>query len=217
MVKSNDKPNPTADVHLAEGVIAELQEKQRAAQARSTALLDERKSISLAAHTGDQKAHTRLDRINFQIFSVDGELQSLAAALAEAGARLTAARQAEADAADHEAAKALLAQLTHFRDFAGGVDSAIEVLVASTNGLQETLTEINRCGSAFPSQSQLLSLGGRVLLGAMSRTPFKRNFETLPPLERSRSMAGIVEQWCTTIERQIAERLGEQTTNNEAA
>jgi hypothetical protein len=30
-------------------------------------------------------------------------------------------------------------------------------------------------------------------------------------------MSAVVEQWCDTVERTIAERLGEQTTNNKAA
>jgi hypothetical protein len=210
----NNKPNgPAATVAYAEGVVSELQQKHTDCVARVEQLQEERKSISLSAHTGgDQAARKRLDRINFALFTNDGELASLNAALAEAGARLTAARQAEAREVDCEAAKTLLAQLRSFRDFAAGVDSALEVLIASTNGLQETLTEINRAGSSFPSQAQLLSLGGRVLLAAMSRTPFRRNFETLRPMERDRTMTAIVEQWCATVERSIAERLGEQTT-----
>jgi hypothetical protein len=164
----------------------------------------------------DQKARTRLDRLNFQIFSVDGELASLAAALAEASARLTLARQAEARLADREAAKQLLAQLKRFRDFARSTDDALSALVASTVGMQDALRAMHVAGSNFPSDAQLMSLGGRVLLAAMSRTPFRRNFETLPPLERDRSMTQVVNQWAATVERSISERLGEQS-NNEAA
>jgi hypothetical protein len=81
--------------------------------------------------------------------------------------------------------------------------------------LEEGLTEMHRCGRAFPSDTQLLSLGGRVLLGALSRTPFRRDFETLPRLERNRTMTQVVQQWSTPVERSIAQRLGDQT--NEAA
>jgi hypothetical protein len=51
-----------------------------------------------------------------------------------------------------------------------------------------------------------------VLLAALSRTPFRRNFETLPPLERNRTMTQVVAQWSDTVERSIAQRLGDQTT-----
>jgi len=98
---------------------------------------------------------------------------------------------------------------------AAGIDAALEVLVASCNGLAESLTAMHRCGSSFPSDAQLQSLGGRVLLGALSKTPFRRNFETLPPLERNRSMAAIAQGWSDTIERDIKQRLGDPT--NEAA
>ena len=63
--------------------------------------------------------------------------------------------------------------------------------------------------------AQLQSLGGRVLLGALSKTPFRRNFETLPPLERDRSMARIAQQWSDTVERDLQRRLGDPT--NEVA
>ena len=89
------------------------------------------------------------------------------------------------------------------------------MLVASCNGMQDALTLMHRCGSNFPTDAQLQSLGGRVLLGALSKTVFRRNFETLPPLERDRSMARIVQQWSDTVERSIKQRLGE--TETEAA
>ena len=81
--------------------------------------------------------------------------------------------------------------------------------------MQESLTEMHRCGSSFPSDAQLLSLGGRVLLAGLSKTPYRRNFETLPPLERNRTMTAVVQQWSTTVERSIAQRLSDST--NEAA
>jgi hypothetical protein len=56
-----------------------------------------------------------------------------------------------------------------------------------------------------------------VLLGALSKTPFRRNFETVPPLERDRSMARIAQQWSDTVERSIRERLGDQPNNERAA
>jgi len=52
-----------------------------------------------------------------------------------------------------------------------------------------------------------------VLLGALSKTPFRRNFETVPPLERDRSMARIAQGWSDTVERSIAQRLGDDQTN----
>jgi hypothetical protein len=216
MVKPTKHNGPRATVGYAESLIAELQEKQRACVERGTALQDERKAIALGAHTGNVDARLRLNDINVAIATHDSELASLAAALAEAANRLAQARQAETAAADREAAKALLAQLKRFRDFARSTDDALSVLVDSTVGMQNALRAMHIAGSSFPSDAQLLSLGGRVMLAALSRTPFRRNFVTLPPHERSRTMTAIVEQWAATVERAISQRLGEQS-NNEAA
>jgi hypothetical protein len=77
---------------------------------------------------------------------------------------------------------------------------------------------MHRAGSQFPSDAQLLSLGGRVLLGALGKTPFRRDFETLPPDQRSRTMSMVVQQWAGTVERSIQQRLGDgQTTNTTEA
>ena len=81
--------------------------------------------------------------------------------------------------------------------------------------MAESLDAMHRCGSSFPSDAQLLSLGGRVLLAGLSKTPFRRNFETLPPLERNRTMSMVVRQWSDTVERSIQQRFGGQS--NEAA
>jgi hypothetical protein len=186
-------------------------EKQRAALLDKQAMLAERLRVaSYEAHAqGDVKL---IDGLTEEAVRLDHRIASLNDAIAEAERRLRHAQEAAARAAECEKAKELLDHLKQFRQYGDQIDRALQVLIVSTVGLQNTLTEINRCGSDFPSQAQLLSLGGRVLLGAMGKTPFRRNFETLPPLERDRSMAAIIEQWCTTVERTITQKLGAKET-----
>jgi hypothetical protein len=206
-------PTSVAD---AEQVIVNLQSKRDALVERGRQLDQVRASNAYAALAKDDaKARQRLDVLNRETAEFSSELASLDSALATARSRLEAAQRAEAKQAGREQAKVLRGALQQFVQHAAGVDSALEVLISSCNGLQESLTAMHRCGSTFPSDAQLLSLGGRVLLGALSKTPFRRNFETLPPLERDLSMARIVTGWSDTVERGIKQRLGDQT--NEAA
>jgi hypothetical protein len=203
----------------AERVIGDLEKKRDALVARGNEMATIRASYAFAAHArNDETARRKLDQINRETAEHGSELASIDAALKTAQQRLEAARRLEAKQADREQALALRQALKQFCEHGAGVDAALEVLVASCNGLQESLTAMHRCGSNFPTDAQLQSLGGRVLLGALSKTPFRRNFETVPPLERDRSMARIVAQWCDTVERSIQQRLGDgQTTNTTEA
>jgi hypothetical protein len=200
----------------AESAIGNLQAQRDRLIARRDQLATNRASVAYRAlHDDDAAAKTALERINKESIEHDHALVSIDAALTTAKQRLESAKRAEVRAADREQAKALRDAVRQFIQHAAGVDSALEVLVSSCNGLQDALTAMHRCGSNFPSDAQLQSLGGRVLLGALSKTPFRRNFETLPPLERDRSMARIAQGWSDTVERDIKQRLGDPM--NEAA
>jgi hypothetical protein len=202
----------------AEQAIARLEGKRSELLARGTELATIRASVAYKAlNDGDATARTKLDQVNKETAEHGAEVASLDAALITARQKLEAAKQHEAKAADRERATALRQALKRFVEHGAGVDAALEVLIESTVGMQDTLTAMHRCGSSFPSDAQLQSLGGRVLLGALGKTPFRRNFETLPPLERDRTMSMIVRQWSDTVERAIRQRLGEQTTNTPEA
>jgi hypothetical protein len=213
----NNKPTiPT--VADAEAAIANLQQKRDALIERGKQLDQVRASIAFAALAyDDAKARQRFDALNRETMEHLSELSGLDAALKTATQRLEAAKRHEAKQADRAKAVELRTALKQFEQHAAGVDSALEVLVASCNGMQDALTAMHHCGSNFPSDAQLQSLGGSVLLGALSKTIFRRNFETLPPLERNRSMSAVVQQWSDTVERSVKQRLGDQPNNERAA
>jgi len=198
----------------AEAAISNLEAKRSVLIERGSELATIRASVAYKAlNDDDPTARETLSRVNKETAEHGSELASIDAALVTARQRLEAAQRAEAKAADRAKAVELRAALKQFEQHAAGVDSALEVLIASCNGMQDALTAMHRCGSNFPSDAQLQSLGGRVLLGALSKTPFRRNFETVPPLERDRSMARIAQGWSDTVERSIAQRLGDDQTN----
>jgi hypothetical protein len=216
----SNRPDPMIPptVADAEQAISRLENKRNALLARGTELATNRASVAYKAlNDDDAVAKQKLDQIGRESSQHSHDLASVDAALKTAQQRLEAAKRHQAKQADREQAKALRDALQQFVQHAAGVDSALEVLVASCNGLAETLVAMHRSGSQFPTDAQLMSFGGRVLLGALAKTPFRRNFETLPPDQRSRTMSMVVQQWSDTVERSIAQRLGDQTTNTPEA
>jgi hypothetical protein len=200
----------------AEATLAGFQRQKDELLARKAALADRKRNVAYDAAAGDGTASRLLDGMHQEAVELESRIGSIDDALAEAMRRVEAAKRAEARAADRAKAVELRAALKRFGEHAAGVDAALEVLVSSCNGLQESLTEMHRCGSGgFPSDAQLTSLGSRVLLAALGNTPFRRAFEMLPPDQRSRTMSMVVQQWSDAVERSIQQRLGDQT--NEAA
>jgi len=210
--RQRSDPMMPPSVAAAEAAIANLTAKRDALVERGNELATIRASVAYKALSEDDAtAKQKLDQINKESVSHSHELASVDAALTTARAKLEAAKRAEARAADRARAAELRAALAQFIQHAAGVDAALDVLVESTNGLERALVEMHRCGSTFPSDAQLLSLGSRVVIAALSRTTFRREFPAVPPLERNRTMSAIVQQWSDTVERSIQQRLGDQT------
>jgi hypothetical protein len=208
-----NKPDQQTSVADAEAIIANLEVKRDALVERGRQLDQVRASYAFAAHARDDKtARAKLDQTNRETAEHGSELASIDAALVTARQKLEAAKQHEARQADRAKAGELRAALKKFVEYGSGVDAALDVLIESCDGLERTLVEIHRAGSQFPTDAQLLSLGSRVLIAALSKTTFRREFSAMPPLERNRRMTQIVQQWADTVERGIRERLGDQAT-----
>ena len=207
----SNKQQDAHDVVAAERTLAELEQRRDRLIERRQQIERERGQVAYAAHTGDAGASKLLDRVITEAVKNDEHLKALADAISEGQRRLTQAREAEARAAEQAKAVELRAALKRFVEHGAGVDAALDLLIESCAGLERTLVEIHRAGSQFPSDAQLLSLGSRVLIAALSRTTFRREFPAVPPLERNRTMSAIAQQWSDTVERNIRERLGDQT------
>ena len=214
MNKPATKETPT--VANAEAMLARFERERGDLIERRAALAEKRRTVAFDAHAGDGSASKLLDGLHREAAELESRIIGLDDAVAEARRRLEQAHEYEAREADRAKAVELRAALKQFVEHGAGVDAALEVLIESCNGMERALVEIHRCGSAFPSDAQLLSLGSRVLIAALSKTTFRREFPAVPPLERNRTMSAIVQQWSDTVERNIQQRL-EQPETIEAA
>jgi hypothetical protein len=210
----NQQIDPVAD---AQATLVGFEKQKAALVDKQTKLADKRRASAFDAANGDVAAGKLINGLAHEAAELQMHLDSIDDAIKEGERRLHQARQAEADTIDRERATALLAHLKQFRDLAAATDNALTVLVEVTNGMAAALRAIHAAGSPFPTDAQLLSLGGRVMLAAMSKTPFKRNFETLPPLERERTMSSVAAQWAQTVENGVVQKLGQPNKPNEAA
>jgi predicted nucleic acid-binding Zn-ribbon protein len=103
----------------------------------------------------DPEARKTLDRINQEAATHDSELRSVDDAIASATAKLAVAKQTEAKAADHAAARQLRKELQRFREHGAALDAALEAIATHGRGLQETLIAMQRpgeIGSTLPNR-----------------------------------------------------------------
>jgi chromosome segregation ATPase len=206
-------PEPT-DVDVAARLVVELQAKRTAAVDRVTAIAEERKSVALAAHTGDTAARKRLDALNLESTTIGAEIEGLDAAIAEAGDRLATAEAAEALEADRARARELRHALAEFTEHGRKLDEAMAAVVAESNALRTALHKMHSLGCEYPTDALAL-VNCRLAIGtALMQTPWKREFEHLAPGQR-RTFGEIIRGWVERIEPTIARRLGE--TQDEAA
>jgi hypothetical protein len=196
------------EIDKAQQVLADLNAQREELIARGHDLEERRQEISFSAHTGSKKDRAQLDQINSEAITHEYELKSLDSAIQEATKRLAAADAAEALAQEFENARALRAVVDKFVVHAIALDAAFSAVTKEAMALEDTLKSIHALGCSFPSRQQLDSLGARAMKAALMATPWKREFETMPPGARQ-SFAALVSQWGDRIEQQhIAPKLG---------
>ena len=157
MNKPATKETPT--VANAEAMLARFERERADLVERKAALAEKRRAVAFDAHAGDGSASKLLDGLHREAAELESRIIGLDDAVAEARRRLEQAHEYEAREADRAKAVELRAALKQFVEHGAGVDAALEVLIESCNGMERALVEIHRCGSAFPSDAQLLSLG----------------------------------------------------------
>jgi hypothetical protein len=203
------------DTEKAESTIRDLEAKRAAAVKRGVELADERAAVALDAHTGNKAARKRLDEINAALAVHSSELASLDAALKAAGERLEEARAAERAVAEREAAKELRKVIVELRAAGKAADAALAKLVAVGTVMKAAVDAIHHFGVPNPNHAQVLAIGERAIKTTLMQTMWARAFEHIAPSER-RAFSPAVDQWCSKLESDIAEKLGEPQ-NVEAA
>ncbi len=226
-----DETSGATAIETAERVLAELVAKRDTLAGRMAELSAERQRIAFVALAGgDAKARKHLDQLNTEGATLAGEAESIEAAIAEAIARVAAAQNAEALAADREQAAALRAALGDVADCARKIDGAFETIVAESQRYDDLVGLIVHklggsrvLGGNAPNVARIFAL--RALETMLGKTPWRREFRPVPPLER-RSFSDLIcgrdhagsrtPGWAERIEADVAARLGE-TGKAEAA
>jgi len=107
--------------------IDDLQKRLEAARARVAELCEAKKPLTLAGHTGDSKAKSKLTEINAEIRGVEQETADLAEAIAQAEAKLSEA----------EAEKARLDEMGRLKKVREIAENRIELAAAVEQKAQE--------------------------------------------------------------------------------
>jgi hypothetical protein len=193
--------------HDIERLIHDLSHRHRELTERSHTLSAERADLSFAAlGENDTAAQKRLTALNKEATTLDLEIENVGSALVEANKRLLA-KQTEAERArQKEHARKLRAVVKAFVELGAEIDELLSELTAAGEMLKATVTEIHTLGSAFPSHSQLQSLGERAFHTALQGTMFQQ--QHMAPSERT-SFSKLIGGWAQTLEQGINQVIGE--------
>jgi hypothetical protein len=198
-----------------EQVLRDLEEKRTRLQERRTKIESETCHHAYAAHArGDLKAIEAIDDIAERIRRTDFDLKTVNLAINEAQERLDEAQAAEAAKADKAAALALREEVQEFCQIGMRMDKALADFIEASAEWRESLIRMHAKGSSFPSDTQIEVLGYAVLQTVLRQTLWARRFEAIAPNQR-RNFTGLCMGWHETIERGIAQRLGEDTPQAE--
>jgi dTDP-4-amino-4,6-dideoxygalactose transaminase len=198
----------TDNIATAEAIILKLEDKRRALVEKATELADERQRIAFNAHTGDTKARKRLDEITAATVAHNSEMCSIEAAIAEANIRLATAKADAALAADRANAELLRELVKELAELGTEIDAAFTDAAAHLASLATLLNKIHSLGCPSPTHDQLRVLGANAVKTYLMALPFPREFEHLAPSSR-RTFDQVVHGWVTMLERNIADRLGD--------
>lgn len=173
-------------------------------------LADERGRVALGAHTGDKKSRSRLDEINVASAKFASEFASVEAAITEANKNLDAARRAEAQAADRTKAERIAALNAKLKEELDDADDAFADAISSVLSARALLMEMHTLGVTSPTD-QMFRINSVAVIKTVIQLlpqPWINDFEfaRLAPSQK-KAFKEIVSGWCSTIERQVADRL----------
>jgi hypothetical protein len=199
-----------SDIEQAEHVLNNLRQKRVAAGVRGHSLGEESTKLTFAAHTGDKAARQKLDKVNAEVALFESELRD--SAIAEGTARVEAARQAEARAADRQRAEEALTLLHEtgkcFEYLDRHLDEAVRALIAIDNGF----AQLRQSGFVISDTADRIGITA-IIQSWAHRIPrrwheqLRDNFQFLAPGARRTA----TEHWTrmrASIDGQITQRLG---------
>jgi hypothetical protein len=206
------------DIEKAEKVLRELEEKRECIVHREKTLDKKRQALSYAAETGDKKARNELDAANSESLSNGNDIKSVEAALTVARQHLSDAKAAELQAADRANALQIRELNKRFLELGLIVDDAFADVISASVEMREVLDRMRALGISAPTHQQFNVMGLIACKTAVMSVPWSsggREWEFLAPNQR-KSFKSIASGWYEMIERQIAQRLGEDKKKDAA-
>ena len=203
-------------VEAAAATLARLECERNEVLDQQAQLADRRRDAAYAAHgDGDREASKLLDGLHEKAAKLASRLASIDDALGEAKRRLESAQRYEAKAADRARATEQRKVVARFVVAGGQLDEAAALLAKAAHDLTNAHGELTALGIAHPRAEQIDVIGYQALQTVLSATPWCRRFETIAPGSR-KSFGDLTRAWATTVERQIASRLGGERTDEAA-
>jgi hypothetical protein len=164
-------------------IVAELETKLAAAEARAVELATERRRISFAANTGDADARKALDRLNKEAATAGLEIENIRSALEEAKRRLAEAERREAMAQGAENASRWLEIAERRVERGKRIHAALEVVRQDIEDDKADVDELHVLGCASPTSQQFRVYGGLALSTFLTMLPLKAERDHLAPRE----------------------------------
>jgi hypothetical protein len=207
----------TDRVEAAQDTVAKLKDKRAVAAKRVSEITKEREAVGYSVHVDqDKAARKQLDALSVEAATLDGELDSLDGAIAEAGARLEAAQADEASKEDRANAAAVRTKLKHLVRLSQQADEHLSAFGLIASEMKSTVDALHQLGQAAPTHMQMMTFCGLATGSVLMFLPWQRTSEYphLAPRER-RTFSSLFKGWADAAERSIAQRLGESVQHKE--
>jgi archaellum component FlaC len=197
-------------VTAAEETLSRLQTKRGTIVARVKAISEQRKQLGFSVHVGDDKqARKQLDELNREATTIDGELESLDAAIGEGQRRLEAAQRELARREDFENAKRIKKTFAHLVKLAQAADEHLTAFGEISSAIRRDVQELHSFGQAMPTDQQMQTFCALATSSVLMFLPWARQMEArhLAPSER-RNFSRLFGDWYAAAMRNLEARVG---------
>ena len=199
----------TEATDAARQIVAELENKLAAAEARAAELQTERRRLSFDANTGDETARKALDKLNKEAATAGLEIENIRSAIEEAKRRLQAAERDEAMAAARENANEAVKLAAELAQLGHGIDADFASGCEKLERSKSIMDRLHQLGVTHPRGEQVKVLSGLALATHLMLLPIRAERDHLAPRERH-TFEELYSGWARGVTNQVAPLLGEQ-------
>ena len=188
----------------AKQVVADLRDKLAALEDRKLNLEAERDMIAFDAHTGDNKARTKLTKVNHELIEIDTEIASVHAAIRTAEARVLEAQGIAREEIERGSAEAALKLGRATMDAMRVADASLRSAFDALTDAADAVNELHRLGCP-PSPALFAVNVKRAIIAAAQGSRFPIG-DHMSPADRI-SLTELADVWGKNIESWAAQRL----------